>query len=272
MKNSGIKKACALLSVLLGASSVWAAVYQERDEINRSFSLPAKARVQVSAISGSVDIKATDGDTAIVQIERTGRSRAELDCNKVVLGQASGNLTVRSETVGGRGCQNIQVVYRVLLSLPRHADVSVQGVSGPINIGEIEGALRVSGNSGNINVEQLSSGSVITGNSGNINVKQLASGSRITGNSGTTTINLRRIDAGGVELSGNSGAVNLYVSDELSVDVKVSGLSGSVSSELPNVQFTKTGAADYHARIGSGGPTITVHGSSGSILLGRYRE
>ena len=254
MKNSGIKKACALLSVLLGASSVWAAVYQERDEINRSFSLPAKARVQVSAISGSVDIQAIDGDTAIVQIERTGRSRAELDCNKVVLGQASGNLTVRSETVGGRGCQNIQVVYRVLLSLPRHADVSVQGVSGPINIGEIEGALRVSGNSGNINVEQLSSGS------------------RITGNSGTTTINLRRLDAGGVELSGNSGAVKLYVSDELSVDVKVSGLSGSVSSELPNVQFTKTGAADYHARVGSGGPTITVHGSSGSILLGRYRE
>ena len=119
MKNSAIKKACAVLSVILAASSVWAAVYQERDEINRSFTLPAKARVEVSAISGSVDIKAIDGDTAIVQIERTGRSRAALDCNKVVLEQAAGNLTIQSKTVGGPGCQNIQVVYRVLLSLPR---------------------------------------------------------------------------------------------------------------------------------------------------------
>src|SRR6266849_2246482 len=254
MKNSAIKKACAVLSVLLGASSVWAAVYRDRDEVNRSFSLPAKARVEVSAISGSVDIKAIDGDTAIVQIERTARSRAELDCNKVVLEQASGNLIIQSKTANGQGCENIQVVYRVLLSLPRHVDVSVQGVSGPVNIGEIEGALRISGNSGNINLAQP------------------GRGSRITGNSGPTTIKLRKLDAGGLELSGNSGAIKLYVDEELNVDVKVSGLSGTASSELPNVKFTKTGAADYYARIGSGGPTINVEGNSGSILLIRYRE
>ena len=254
MKNSAIKKAFAVLSVLLGASSVWAAVYRDRDEVNRSFSLPAKARVEVSAISGSVDIKAIDGDTAIVQIERTAHSRAELDCNKVVLEQASGNLTIQSKTANGQGCENIQVVYRVLLSLPRHVDVSVNGVSGPVNIGEIEGALRISGNSGNINLAQP------------------GRASSISGNSGTTTIKLRKLGAGGLELSGNSGAIKLYVDEELNVDVKVSGLSGSASSELPNVKFTKTGAADYYARIGSGGPTINVEGNSGSILLSRYRE
>ena len=254
MKNSAIKKACAVLSVVLGASSVWAAVYRERDEINRHFTLPAKARVDVSAISGSVDIMAIDGDEATVQIERTGRSRDDLDCNKVVLAQAPGTLTINREAVDRQSCQITQVVYRVLLKLPRHVDVSIQGVSGPINIGEIEGALRISGNSGNINLAQL------------------RSGSRITGNSGTTTINLRRFDAGEVEVSGNSGAVNLYVGDELNVDVKVRGLNGSVSSELPNAKFTQTGANDYFARIGSGGPTINVEGSSGNILLSRYRQ
>jgi len=176
MKNSAIKKACVVLLVLLGASSVWAAVDQERDEINRSFTLPAKARVGVVAINGSVEIKAIDGDTASVEIERTARSRAELDCNKVALRQVAGNLFIKSENV----CENtvIQVRHRVLLSLPRNVDLSVQGVSGPINIGEIEGALRISGNSGNINLAQ----------SGH--------GSRITGNSGTTTIKLLKLDAG----------------------------------------------------------------------------
>ena len=254
MKNSAIQKACVVLSVLLSASAAWATVYQERDEINRSFTLGRKARVEVSAISGSVDIQAIDGNTAIVRIERTGRSRAELDCNNVVVDHVWGNLSVQSKPVGGRGCQNIQVVHRVLLSLPRTVDVSVHGVSGPINIGEIEGALRISGNSGNINLAQS------------------GRGSRISGNSGTTTIKLRQLDARGLEVSGNSGAINLYVDEDLNIDVIVSRLSGTASSELPNVKFTKTGANDYLARIGSGGPTINVEGNSGSILLSRYRE
>jgi hypothetical protein len=253
MKNSAIKKACAVLSVVLGASSVWAAVDQERDRIDRSFSLPAKARVDVSGISGSVDIEAVDGDTAIVHIERTARSRAELDCTKLVLQQAAGNLIIQSKNMGGHGCNNIQVTSRVLLSLPHHVDVSVHGVSGPLNIGEIEGALHISGNSGDINLEQS------------------GRRSRITGNSGPITLTLRKLDAGGLEVSGNSGAIKLYVGDELNVDVKVSGLSGTTASELPNVQFTQTGAADYYARIGSGGPTINLSGNSGSILLARYR-
>jgi hypothetical protein len=254
MKNLAIRKACALLLTLLGASSIWAAVDQERDQINRSFSLPAKARVDVSTFSGSVDIKAIDGDTAIVQIQRTARSRAELDCTKLVLEQAAANLTIQSRNMGGQGCNNIQVTSRVLLSLPRHVDVSVQGVSGPINIGELEGALRISGNSGTINLAQS------------------GRGSRISGNSGTTTIKLRQLDARGLEVSGNSGVIKLYVDDELNVYVKVSRNSGSVSSELPNVEFIKTGAADYYARIGSGGPTINVHDNSVSVLLSRYRE
>ena len=146
MKTSAIKKACAVLLVLLGASAVWASGNQERDQISRDFTLPAKARVEVVAINGPVDINAIDGDTATVQIERTAQSRAELDCNKIALKQAAGHLIIASENTGG--CGTIQVRHRVLLSLPRYVAVSVHGVSGPINVGEIEGALRINGNSG----------------------------------------------------------------------------------------------------------------------------
>ena len=250
MKNSTINRACAVLVLILAASSVWATAYQERDEINKGFTLPAKALVRVVAINGSVDIKAIDGDTASVEIERTARSRAEMDCNKVVLRQVSGNLFIRSEMV----CENIsssQVDHRVLLSLPRNVDLSVIGVSGPVNVGEIEGTISISGNSGNINLAQS------------------GRRSRISGNQGTTTIKLRKLYAGGLELSGNSGPIKLYVGDELNAVVKVSGISGSVSSDLPDVRFHKTAAADYYALIGSGGPTIYVDGNSGSIQLVR---
>jgi hypothetical protein len=239
-------------SMTLAASSEWATAYQERDEINRSFTLPAKARVKVVAINGSVDIKAIDGDTVSVEIERTARSRAELDCNKVVSRQVAGNLFIKSEAV----CENrvIQVRHRVLLSLPRNVDLTVIGVSGPVNVGEIEGTISISGNSGNINLAQS------------------GRRSRISGNMGTTTIKLRQLYAGGLELSGNSGPIKLYIGDELNAAVRVSGISGSVSSDLPDVTFHKTAAADYYARIGSGGPTIYVLGNVGNVLLSQYRE
>lgn len=240
-----------MLLVFLAALSVRAAVYQERDEINRSFTLRARARVDVSAINGNVDIKAIDGDTATVQVVRTASSRAEMDCNKVVVEQAAGNLIIASEN---RNCGTIQVAHHVLLSLPRYVNVSVHGVSGSVNIGEIEGAL------------------YLYGNSGNINLAQPGSRSRIEGNMGTTTIKLQKLASRGLELIGHSGPIKLLIADELNVYVRVSGLSGSVSSELPNARFHQTGAADYAARIGLGGPTIHVDGSSGSISLIPYRE
>lgn len=254
MRGITVARASVAISLVLAASSAWAASDRDRDAINRRLALPDRVRVQVTAINGSVDITAIDGDTAIVQIERTARSRAELDCNRVVVKHTSGQLTVQSESVNGPGCETIQVRHRVLLSLPRSVDVGIRGVSGPINIGGIEGALEISGNSGSIDLEQA------------------GMGASIRGNSGTTTITLRKRDAGRLELSGNSGAVKLYIDDEVDVDVRVTGLRGSVASELPNVQFTKTGAADYRARIGSGGPTINVARNDGSISLIRYRE
>ena len=259
MKASTIAKASVAMSLILAASSVWAtsggsAVDRDRDEFNRRFTLRERARVVVSAINGSVDIKGIDGDTASVQVERTALSRGELDCNKVIVKHVSGKLTIHSETAVRQGCQTVQVRHRVLLSLPRSVTVSVHGVSGPVNIGEIEGALRISGNSGSINLDQP------------------GMGSSITGNSGTTAIKLRQRDAGGLELSGNSGDVELYIGDELDIDVRVTGLVGAVSSELPSVRFTKTGAADYRARIGSGGPRINVAGNVGNVVLIGYRE
>ena len=50
--------------------------------------------------------------------------------------------------MGGRGCQNIQVVLRVLLSLPRHVDVSVHGVSGPISYQWQRNGINIAGATG----------------------------------------------------------------------------------------------------------------------------
>lgn len=261
VKNLSILKVMIACLSLVLVSSVWMgyattgstppASYQVQDETNKSFPLSAKAHVDVSAISGSVEVKAIDGDMAVVHIERRGRSRAELDCNKLLLENSPNALSVQSKTQAAPGCGQIQVSYRVLLSVPRTIDLSVQGVSGPVNIGALQGSVRLSGISGNINLDQP------------------GGGSQVTGNNGTTTIRLGRLDASGLELSGNGGALRLYVGADLNANVKVAGHSGKVSSELPDVKVDKVGAADYFVRIGSGGPTINAVGNSGTISISR---
>lgn len=259
MKNVMALKAAAVVLPVLFVSSVLsggggvlarpAAAGAQREEINKNFTLSPKADVDVSGISGSVDIKALDGDTVNVHIERHAPTRAELECNRAVVEQSGNRLTILSRTESGRACQNIRVFYRVVLGVPRNADLSVRGVSGPVSVEGVEGALRVSGNSGEIKLAQPGSGSQVSGNSGSI------------------TVDLRALGAGGLELSGNSGRINLRVSGETNADVRVSGLGGSIRSGLARVKVTKTGDADYYARIGAGGPTIRVEGNSGDISI-----
>jgi beta-lactamase regulating signal transducer with metallopeptidase domain len=229
-----------------------ATAWQERDEIRRTFTLPERARVEVVSMNGSVDIVAVDGDTASVEIERTARSRDELDCNTIVSRQQFGMLLIRSEAV----CENrvIQVRHRVRLTLPRNVNLTVIGTSGPLNIGKIDGTMSISGNSGDITLAQS------------------GRRSELRGNQGTTTIKLQQRYAGGLELSGNSGPITLYVGDDLNAAVRVSGINGSVSSDLPNVTLRRIAAADYYARIGSGGPPIYVSGNVGDVLFSQYRE
>lgn len=244
MKNLGaFKAAVAVLSIPLASSVATgrgeatdrpSTVVGHSDEINKSFVLSPRASIDVSAISGSVEVKASDGEAVNVNITRRAPSRADLDCNEPVVEQVGNSLTVGSRTEPGGGCQNIRVVYRVVLAVPRDADLAVRGVSGPVGIEGLQGALRISGNSG------------------------------------TITVNLRRLGATGLDLSGNSGAIDLRVSDETNADVWVSGLSGSFKSMLPSVRVTKTGIADYNARIGRGGSAIRVVGHSGTVSIGSY--
>ena len=63
--------------------------FRERDEFNQTYQLAPGARVEVSSIRGPVEIVNGDGATAVVQIIRSARTRADLEYHKIAVEQTA---------------------------------------------------------------------------------------------------------------------------------------------------------------------------------------
>src|SRR5512138_329135 len=102
------------LVVLSGVTSTRAAGvrddgYQEKDRIDMNVELEPGAAVTVNDISGPVTIETTDGSTAEIHVERSARTREDLEKKKIVVDHTSTSLTVQTEPHQGRHWDHAEV-------------------------------------------------------------------------------------------------------------------------------------------------------------------
>ena len=223
--------------------------YTERKEINQTFELTPGSRVELSVISGSVDVETTNGNTAEVHIVRMGETRADLDCYTIAIEHTPSSLVLRHKQQRSGECQNIRAKQQVTLRLPRTVDLKLNAISGPVKIGELDGALRLSGISGRVDVAQS------------------LGYSDISGISGVLSISIPRMSDRGIRVSGISGKVELRLAGDLNADLNVSGINGDVNAAAPNVTLNKVGHSHFAGKVGSGGSVISVSGISGSVTF-----
>ena len=223
--------------------------YTEREDINQTYELAPGARVELSVISGSVDVETTNGNTAQVHIVRMGETRADLDCYTIAIDHTPNSLIMRHKQERTSDCQNIRAKQQVTLKLPRSVDLKLNAISGPVKIGEIDGSLRLSGISGRVDVAQA------------------LGYSEISGISGVLSISIPRLSERGIRVSGISGKVELRLANDLNADLDVSGINGDVNAGASNVTLNKVGHSKFAGRVGSGGSVISVSGISGSVTF-----
>ncbi len=263
--------------------------FQERDEINRTYQLAPGARVEVSSIRGRVEIVNADTTTAEVQIIRTARTRADLEYHKIELEQAGNSLVVRGiQEPEQRRRQNIQVDHHVTLKLPRRIDLSVNSISGPIKVGDVDGQTHVSSISGSANIGNVGgklqvssvSGSLDVGNvgadarvtsiSGNLRLGQVNGSLDVSSVSGALNATLVSLSAEGIHIKSVSGSVEIEFKSEVNADFDAEQVSGEVNLDLPNVtRDSEAKSSNVRARIGAGGTPITISSVSGNIRLTR---
>lgn len=225
-----------------------------RDEIRKSFDLSPGARVEVEGINGSVNVETADVKTAELYVERIAKSPESLERRKIVIENTPNSLTVRGKSgnVGFFGrLFGSSPTENVTLKLPRQVNFVASGVNGAVIVGEIDGAVEVTGINGKVDVARATGSAEFRGINGNISVA------------------LSRLDNDGVQLTGVNGNIELRLAEGVSAELKAHGMNGNVVSDLPDFTLDKAKHGSYHARIGSGGNSISASGINGNIRLTR---
>jgi len=222
----------------------------EREELRQTYQLSPGARVELSHINGSIDIETIEGNTAELRI--TSYSDNENPRKLNVEHTSVASLVVRGEARGrSRDFDNTN--HRIALKLPRRSELVVDGASGSVRVGELDGSIRLR------NV------------SGSVGVAQAAGSAEVSGVSGSVTLKMARLGAGsGVRVEKVSGKVSVRFMDEVHADLQTSGIKGKVYVEVPDVAVQgELSRADFRARIGRGGTPITISDVTGNVRLAR---
>ncbi|HYP53334.1 MAG TPA: hypothetical protein VEQ42_07325 [Pyrinomonadaceae bacterium] len=225
-----------------------------RDEIRQTYKLAAGARVEVRGINGPVRVEAVDSDSAEVHVVRRARDRADLERHKIIIENTPDEgLVVRGEKIDGPEWWKLwsggEVRTEVTMKVPRRAEVKAKGINGSVSLGEFDGAVRVSGVNGRVEIGR----SVGT--------------AEVSGVNGGVTLGVARLTGDGLTVKGVNGGVKIRVADNLNADLEVKGMNGSIDVNVPNVKEEERGRSSLRARIGSGGPMITVKGVNGGLRL-----
>jgi hypothetical protein len=220
--------------------------FPEREELRRSFQLSPGATVEVNTIYGTVDIETADTDRAEVYIVRSARRREDFGSRPIKIEQTPTGLVVRGERDLSQ--EPAKVRHRVWLKLPRTVNLVVQKINAHVNIGEIEGTVRLARINGAANVAQASDYAELS----SIN--------------GSLTITLNRIGARGITANDINGALEFRLPYDLDADVRVVGFNGSVNSEMPKtIVLQKRLREIFYARVGAGGAPISIKDVNGSV-------
>jgi DUF4097 and DUF4098 domain-containing protein YvlB len=225
-----------------------------QDETRKTVRLEPGARVEVRGISGSVEIKTADTDTADVLVVRTAANAEDLERSKVFIEETSAGLVVRGEKrVRGRFLRWLwggggQVRQQVVMTVPRRVDLLTKGINGPVEVGEVEGSVEVVGVNGRVEVADSSGRSEIKGVNGNVR------------------FGVSQLGPHGMEIKGVNGNVEVRLKQLANADIEVKGHNGRLFLDVPNVTMEER--EKHHsarARLGTGGSPVEIKGINGNV-------
>lgn len=150
-------------------------------------------------------------------------------------------------------------------------DVHVQTGSGNVEARGINGGFEAQAGSGDVRLEATGEGSVrVHTGSGNVEVRGMRGSLHLESGSGDVTVDGTQTGAWNIRTG--SGDVDLRIPQNASFDLEATTNSGTVVVDRP-VTMTVQGNIDRERRsvsgkVGSGGPSMTVHTGSGDIHIG----
>lgn len=210
---------------------------------NAKLKLPRNINLAMNSIGGPVQLGNLDGQFEANSV--SGAIRAGVVSGMVQMSSVSGGVTLSKVTQ--------KAVFK--------------SISGDLNLTEVGGPLDISGVSGTVTIGRIAQRADIKSVSGSLKIGQSSDSLDITGVSGDLSAGIAKIGSGGVQINTVSRAVELRFKGAVDAQFSAQSVSRPVSVDLPNVSIEDKSAAGMRARIGKGGPPISINGVSGAVRL-----
>ena len=164
------------------------------------------------------------------------------------------------------------------------SDASARAGSGDVTLSNVKGNVRAASGSGTIHADGVTGGMNASTGSGDIILSQTGSGD-VEASSGSGTVEINGVKgavhvgtgSGNIRAQGTptgnwllhtgSGDLTVQLPQKTSFELYARTSSGSINSTFPITLQGRINPREIHATVGSGGPTVELRTSSGTIRI-----
>jgi hypothetical protein len=138
---------------------------------------------------------------------------------------------------------------------------------GSIHLQEVDGDARLDTSGGRIEVASLDGSLAAHTSGGPIRIERVTGYVEARTSGGPISVNFGRGNARGGVLETSGGSIEAQLDRSANLDIDASTSGGSVTSDLPIQVVGKISSSSLHGSLGSGGATLRLHTSGGSIRI-----
>ena len=273
---------------------------QDDDHFSRTLSVGQSGALDLSNVSGDIEIRGGSGDEIIIEAVKNG------DPSLVSIDVSQTGDRVRVETRYTKGNKRASVDFTV--TVPSGTAISAKSVSGDVSVSAVGGEVRAESVSGDVtvmNTENLllvksvsgdvkvqSAGSLedaeISSVSGDVHVDGLkARGAEVSSVSGDVALDdahceramLESVsgdirysgtlaESGRYEFQSHSGNVRLHIANEIGFELAAKSFSGEIESDFPvTLSSGRVSKSEVHGVYGDGSALIEASTFSGNVSI-----
>ena len=264
MKRSLLRLAFSTAFLLLTSLATGVAA----QDFQKSYRLTAGGQINISTVSGDVDVAGYDGDQIIVNGFKEGR-----DIDMVEVEDLSGANLVDIRAKYPRNCRRCDASIRFEVKVPRSTRYvfdSISSASGNIKVTGVTGELKVNTASGDVLVSNVAGEIKASTASGEMSVREIAGTVNASTASGNVDVEIERLEgAESMKFSSASGDVNVRLPSNLDAEVYMATASGTLKTNFPlEIKDSEYGSGSRaEGRLGSGSRRLRISTASGNVSL-----
>lgn len=259
----------------------------------KRFTVTGVPDVHLATFDGSIQVQSWDREDVLVEIEKRGSRKESVDAIKVTAEQDGNRIDIdvkgpQRETFTGIGIYR-STSARLVVSLPRRANVQARSGDGSISIARVngrielrsgDGSIRATDTSGDLTLNTMDGSIRVDGCQGRLTLETGDGGVSVSGEwrsarlrTGDGSIVYRAEPGSAVEtdwqISTGDGTVSLFLPRDLNAEMDLHTGDGSVRNELEVATDGKgeSNRRTLRGRLNDGGRLIRVRTGSGTIRL-----